>query len=144
MKKWAKINRATGDVLKYKREKELKRNLTKKYVWVEEVIGTTDVIDSSTHKLSKIVILPDLSDLSTPVGNDVKRVINFQAVALTPREIQDNNAIKISNTDHGLIRALEDILVIIAQGTPLTRENIPPEVISKVNERRAFRGEAPV
>lgn len=140
MKKWAKIDRATGNVLKYKREKELKRVLNKKYVWIEEVQGTSDVYDSATHKLKESVVLPDLSDLSVDVDPSVQRVINRVAVALTQDELDQRKIRDIAGLDKRMPRISEDIVSVLVCRGKLDWVDLKPKAQEVINNRRTKRG----
>jgi len=145
--KCVKYDRVSGKVVKHRKLSEHQlatRDLSKKYVWLEEVQGVTDSYDPETQKIIKTYELPDLSDLSISVDVGVKMAINYIAINLTADEIQANKEKKIYDTDQGLIRGIEDIIVMISKGAPLNKNSLPVELIDKVNVRRRYRGEADI
>jgi hypothetical protein len=144
MTTWVKIDRATGKDLKYKKADSLKRDFSKKYVWIEFQEGAQPIYNPETQKIVKAVTQPDLSNLSIDVDPTAKRIEGWTIVALDTAELEIIKNNKIARTDNGLIRALEDILALIAQGKPLNKNNLPASAIDKVNERRSYRGGLPV
>ena len=96
MTEWVKIDRATGNVLKRRTEDKLERVFNKPLVWLELEKQEVPDFDASTHKLSKTVTQPDLSDLSVAVSPSTKRVEGWEVVALSDSEIAANKDAKYS------------------------------------------------
>jgi hypothetical protein len=142
MKKWyAKIDRATGFVVKRKEFDNPERALNKPFVWIPEERDAQPDYDKETHKLVQTETIPDLSDTTVDVSQDAKRVLGFNVVALTEEEKAQINTRKIADSDGVLARMTEDILVIVAQGGVLEKDSFADEVWEKINARRILRGE---
>lgn len=142
---YAKVDRATGVIIKRKYFDGIKRNLKKPQVWLEIQQNTPPLYDSDNEKLVSSVTQPDLSDLNIPVDPLVKRVQGYNVVALTTQEKQKVIDNKINNTNHQLFRLMEMLMVQIATGTDrLKRTDFPANVWTKINARRALRGESPI
>jgi hypothetical protein len=144
MTNWVKIDRATGDIIKRKRADSMTRIFNKPSVWLEQVNEAKPAYDPDTHKLEALITQPDMSDLSVDVDPSAQRVEGWSTVAMSADELQDIVNGKIAQTDRFLARMVEDILVHVAQGTPLTRNAFHPKVWDRINARRALRGKAPV
>lgn len=144
MQDYAKIDRATGAVMKRKRMDGPRRALHKIHVWLPVERPRPPAFDAETHKLVPDLIQPDLSDLAVAVPEDAVRIETHNVVALTAAEILALTNAKIAASDAGLVRGLEDLIVMISEGTPLNRDNIPARLLDKVNARRALRGLDPV
>jgi len=142
IKKWAKIDRATGNVIKYKRSKELKRVLDKKYVWVEEVEGERPTYDPDKQQIRPKPTLPDLSDLSKPVDASVQRVINYEVVSLNDKQIAQKVMAKIVAMDTRMARITEDLLSILVCKGDVKWTDLKEEVQEIINDRRTKRGKA--
>jgi hypothetical protein len=142
IKKWAKIDRATGNVLKYKREKELKRVLNKKYVWVEEIEGERPSYDPDKQQIRPKPTLPDLSDLSKSVDASVQRVINYEVVNLSDEQVESKVIEKIVWTDKRMARITEDLLSILVCKGDVKWTDFKEEVQEIINDRRTKRGKA--
>lgn len=141
MSEYVKVDRATGDVLKRRQFNNPTRDITKPYVWIPVQRDAPPAFDPDTHKLVATETMPDLSGTISPTD---ALVYGWNVVALTAQEVTERNNKKIAATDGGLIRGVEDLITLIAQGTPLNRNNLPSAVLDKVNARRALRGQAPV
>lgn len=139
MKKWAKIDRATGNVLKYKREKELNRDLTKKYVWIEEVQGTSENYDPATQRLKQSIVQPDLSDLNVPVDPNAQRVLNRVAINLTQEQLDQKDIQEVASLDKRMMRIAEDIVAVVVCKGVLEWDWFPSEAQNVVNKRRTKR-----
>lgn len=84
---YAKIERTTGEILKYRQKDNPSRALNKPTVWLPVVDPGEPAFDSKTQRVVKSVIVPDLSDLTKPVPPAARVVIQYQIVALTPGEV---------------------------------------------------------
>lgn len=144
MIRWVKVDRATGNVLKYKKADSLRRDLSKKLVWIELQEDVQPAYNPETQKIVKAVTQPDLSDLSIDVDPTAKRIEGWAIVTLDTVELEIIKNNKIARTDSWLVRAFEDVLVLISKGTPLNKNNLPQSVIDKLNARLVLRGEKPV
>ena len=142
IKKWAKIDRATGNVVKYKRAKELKRVLNKKYVWVEEVEGERPAYDPDKQQIRPKPTLPDLSDLSKPVDASVQRVLNYEVLSLSDEQVKSKTIEKIVRTDKRMARITEDLLSILVCKGDVKWTDLKEEVQEVINDRRTKRGKA--
>lgn len=142
IKKWAKIDRATGNVVKYKRAKELKRVLDKKYVWVEEIEGERPSFDPDKQQIRPKPTLPDLSDLSKSVDASVQRVINYEVVNFSDKQIEEQTISKIVETDKRMARITEDLLSILVCKGDVKWTDLKEEVQEVINDRRTKRGKA--
>lgn len=144
MTDWVKISRITGEVLKRKTAPSMERVFHKPYVWLESIQDEKLVYDPDTQKLERTVTQPDLSDLGIDVDPTSKYIQGWAVVALTAQELLVIRNNKIAQTDSKLAQIVEDILVNISEGTPLTRSAFPDKVWAKINARRALRGDSPV
>tara|TARA_Y100000310_G_scaffold236502_1_gene239684 strand:+ start:4960 stop:5403 length:444 start_codon:yes stop_codon:yes gene_type:complete len=145
-KRYAKIDRSTGDVIKRKEFDDPNRVLNKPFVWLEEQRDPEPAYNKETHKLVGTVTQPDLSDLQVDVSSNVKRVFGFDTVALTAQEIDTRRDEKIDRTNDKMVRVVELILTKIAtkNGVALEKSDFPAKVWTAINNRRALRGESPV
>ena len=134
------IDRSTGDVLRTRRETSMERVLNKPKVWLATTRNDPGVYDPDTHKAVSRVDRPDLSDLNVDVSPSAVRVEDWDIVALTAQELQSRKLRNILETDEQLPRMIEDILVQIASGQPLTRDSFPSQLWTKINRRRTLRG----
>lgn len=137
------IDRETNQVRKTKQSLN-RRALHKPVVWLEVVHEPPPAYDSRTQFLKQETDIPDLSDLSVPVPEDAKIVIREVIVNKSAQQMNDEHLNEIAATDGLLNRIIEDIMVAIANGDPLTRHTFPEEVWHKINRRRQMRGQRPV
>jgi len=143
-KKWVKIDRATGEIVKRKTEAAIERVFDKRTVWLELVREDAPDFDSNTQKIVADVQQSDLSDLSVDVDPSEKRVESWAVVQLSGDELAKRTSIRIEETDHLLTKFVEDILVAIATGATLNRAAFSSDVWDTINARRSLRGEADV
>lgn len=102
--------------------------------WLEWVDDQSPDYDPETHKLGEVSRFVE-------GGSAVWR---RSPVALTADELHQRKIAKIAETDNSLIRGIEDIIVLIADGKPINKSNIPPSLLEKVNARRILRGLEPI
>jgi hypothetical protein len=144
-KNYAKIDRATGKVLKQKSSEGMERVFNKEVVWLEmELIGKPDYDKDNEKVVQYQRVSADISDLSIDVPPDTKFLQGYDVVSLTTDEKEQIKLGKIVESDDDLARFTEDILVVIAQGGTLEKDSFPSEVWDKVNARRVLRGEGEV
>ena len=141
-KKYVKIDRATGKVLKQKSSEGMERVFNKEVVWLEmELTGKPDYDKDSEKVVQYQRVSADISDLSIDVPPDTKFLQGYDVVSLTTDEKEQVRLGKIADSDEDLAKLTEDILVVIAQGGTLEKDSFPSEVWEKVNARRVLRGE---
>ena len=141
-KNYAKIDRATGKVLKQKSSEGMERVFNKEVVWLEmELTGKPDYDKDSEKVVQYQRVSADISDLSVDVPPDTKFLQGYDVVSLTTDEKEQVRLGKIADSDEDLAKLTEDILVVIAQGGTLEKDSFPDEVWEKVNARRVLRGE---
>ena len=141
-KNYAKIDRATGKILKQKSSEGMERAFNKEVVWLEmELTGKPDYDKDNEKVVQYQRISADISDLSIDVPPDTKFLQGYDVVSLTTDEKEQIKLGKIVDSDDDLARFTEDILVAIAQGGTLEKDSFPSEVWDKVNARRVLRGE---
>jgi hypothetical protein len=141
-KNYAKIDRATGRVLKQKSSEGMERAFGKEVVWLEmELTGKPDYDKDNEKVVQYQRVSADISDLSIDVPPDTKLLQGYEKVDLSNDEKEQIKLGKIANSDEDLARFTEDILVVIAQGGTLEKDSFPSEVWEKVNARRVLRGE---
>jgi hypothetical protein len=141
-KNYAKIDRATGKVLKHKSSEGMERVFGKEVVWLEmELTGKPDHDKDNEKVVQYQRVSADISDLSIDVPPDTKFLQGYDVVSLTTDEKEQVRLGKIADSDEDLARFTEDILVAIAQGGTLEKDSFPDEVWEKVNARRVLRGE---
>lgn len=138
---FVKVDRKTGDVLKLKSENSMNRIFNKPTVWLELVREDPPDFDENTKKIVKEIRQSDLSDLDVDVDPSEKRVEGWKVVSLTSEELAKRTSERIQQTDHLLSKIVEDIMVAIATGAPLTRNTFSTAVWNQINERRSLRGE---
>ena len=138
---FVKVDRKTGDVLKLKSENSMNRIFNKPTVWLELVREDPPDFDENTNKIVKEIRQSDLSDLDVDVDPSEKRVEGWKVVSLTSEELAKRTSERIQQTDHLLSKIVEDIMVAIATGAPLTRNTFSTAVWNQINERRSLRGE---
>ena len=138
---FVKVDRKTGDVLKLKSENSMNRIFNKPTVWLELVREDPPDFDENTKKIVKEIRQSDLSDLDVDVDPSEKRVEGWKVVSLTSEELAKRTSDRIQQTDHLLSKIVEDIMVAIATGAPLTRNTFSTAVWNQINERRSLRGE---
>ena len=143
-KKWVKIDRSNGNVIKGKTAAELKRVFNKPTVWLELVREARPNFDLNTQKLVAQVKQSDLSNLSVDVDPSEKRVESWSVVSLSSDELAKRTSDRIEETDYLLAKIVEDIMVVIATGATLNRAAFSSDVWDTINARRALRGEADV
>ena len=144
-KNYAKIDRATGKVLKQKSSEGMERVFNKEVVWLEmELTGKPDYDEDNEKVVQYQRISADISDLSIDVSPDTKFLQGYDVVSLTTDEKEQVRLGKIAGSDEDLAKLTEDILVVIAQGGTLEKDSFPDEVWDKVNARRVLRGEGEV
>ena len=144
-KKYVKIDRATGKVLKQKSSEGMERVFNKEVVWLEmELTGKPDYDKDNEKVVQYQRISADISDLSIDVPPDTKFLQGYDVVSLTTDEKEQIKLGKIVDSDDDLARMTEDVLVIIAQGGSLEKASFSDEVWDKVNVRRVLRGEGEV
>ena len=141
MSTFVKVDRKTGDVLKLKSENSMNRIFNKPTVWLELVREDPPDFDENTNKIVKEIRQSDLSDLDVDVDPSEKRVEGWKVVSLTSEELAKRTSERIQQTDHLLSKIVEDIMVAIATGAPLTRNTFSTAVWNQINERRSLRGE---
>ena len=144
MTHWVKIDRATGDVLKHKITPTLARTFRKKIVWIELEREAKPDHNEETHKLERTITQPDLSDLAVDVDPETKRVEGWEIIGREQSELDQINNSSIDRTNQYAFRMIEDLLVHIAEGTPLTRDIFHAKIWERINERRTLRGEESV
>ena len=145
MKMYAKIDRATGNVLKLKRFDNIERALNKPHVWIELEVIPNPTYDDDNEKLVELITQTDLSDLNIDVPPAAKRVVSVTKTPLTTQEKQAKKLARIRDSDHLLASVVEDILVVVAtKGSAMERSDFPAQIWTKINDRRALRGEAAV
>ena len=145
MKMYVKIDRATGNVLKLKRFDDIERALNKPHVWIELEVIPNPTYDEDNEKLVELITQPDLSDLNVDVPPTAKRVVSVKKTPLTNPEKQARKLSRIRDSDRLLARIVEDILVVVAtKGSAMERSDFSAQVWTKINNRRALRGEAAV
>jgi hypothetical protein len=143
--KYAKVDRATGKVLKQKSSEGMERAFNKEVVWLEmELTGKPDYDKDNEKAVQYQRVSADISDLSIDVPPDTKFLQGYDVVSLTADEKEQIKLGKIVASDDDLARFTEDILVAIAQGDTLEKDSFPSEVWEKVNARRVLRGEGEV
>ena len=141
-KNYAKIDRATGKVLKQKSSEGMERVFNKEVVWLEmELTGRPDHDKDNEKVVQYQRVSADISDLSIDVPPDTKFLQGYDVVSLTTDEKEQVRLGKIADSDEDLAKLTEDILVVIAQGGTLEKDSFPDEVWEKVNARRVLRGE---
>ena len=141
-KNYAKIDRATGKVLKQKSSEGMERAFNKEVVWLEmESTGKPDYDKDNEKVVQYQRVSADISDLSIDVPPDTKFLQGYDVVSLTTDEKEQVRLGKIADSDEDLAKLTEDILVVIAQGGTLEKDSFPSEVWEKVNARRVLRGE---
>lgn len=140
-KKWVKIDRSNGNVIKGKTAAELKRVFNKSTVWLELVREARPNFDLNTQKLVAQVQQADLSDLSVDVDPSEKRVESWSVVSLSSDELAKRTSDRIEETDYLLAKIVEDIMVVIATGATLNRAAFSSDVWDQINARRSLRGE---
>ena len=141
-KNYAKIDRATGKVLKQKSSEGMERVFGKEVVWLEmELTGKPDYDKDNEKVVQYQRVSADISDLSIDVPPDTKFLQGYDVVSLTTDEKEQVRLGKIVDSDDDLARFTEDILVAIAQGGTLDKDSFTDEVWDKVNARRVLRGE---
>ena len=144
-KNYAKIDRATGKVLKQKSSEGMERVFNKEVVWLEMELSPRPDHDKDNEKVVQYQrISADISDLSIDVPPDTKFLQGYEKVDLSNDEKEQIKLGKIVDSDDDLARFTEDILVAIAQGDTLEKDSFPDEVWEKVNARRVLRGEGEV
>ncbi len=144
-KNYAKIDRATGKVLKQKSSEGMKRAFNKEVVWLEmESTGKPDYDKDNEKVVQYQRVSADISDLNIDVPSDTKLIRGYDKVDLSNDEKEQIKLGKIADSDDDLARFTEDILVAIAQGDSLEKDSFPDEVWEKVNARRVLRGEGEV
>ncbi len=144
-KNYAKIDRATGKVLKQKSSEGMERAFNKEVVWLEmELTGKPDYDKDNEKVVQYQRISANISDLSIDVPPDTKFLQGYDVVSLTTDEKEQIKLEKIAGTDTQMARMTEDVLVIIAQGGTLEKASFSDEVWDKVNVRRVLRGEGEV
>jgi hypothetical protein len=144
-KNYAKIDRATGKILKQKSSEGMERVFNKEVVWLEmELTGKPDYDKDNEKVVQYQRTSADISDLSIDVPPDTKLIRGYDKVDLSNDEKEQIRLGKIADSDGVLARMTEDILVIIAQGGVLEKASFPNEVWDKVNARRLLRGEGEV
>jgi hypothetical protein len=144
-KNYAKIDRATGKILKQKSSEGMERVFNKEVVWLEmELTGKPDYDKDNEKVVQYQRTSADISDLSIDVPPDTKLIRGYDKVDLSNDEKEQIRLGKIADSDGVLARMTEDILVIIAQGGVLEKDSFPSEVWDKVNARRLLRGEGEV
>ena len=144
-KNYAKIDRATGKVLKYKSSEGIERAFNKEVVWLEmELTGKPDYDKDNEKVVQYQRVSADISDLSVDVPPDTKLIRGYDKVDLSNDEKEQIKLGKIVESDGDLARFTEDILVVIAQRGTLEKDSFPSEVWDKVNARRVLRGEGEV
>ena len=141
-KNYAKIDRATGKVLKQKSSEGMERAFGKEVVWLEmELTGRPDYDEDNEKVVQYQRVSADISDLSIDVPPDTKLIQGYDKVDLSNDEKEQVRLGKIADSDEDLAKLTEDILVVIAQGGTLEKDSFPSEVWEKVNARRVLRGE---
>ena len=141
-KNYAKIDRATGKVLKQKSSEGMERVFNKEVVWLEmELTGRPDYDKDNEKVVQYQRVSADISDLSIDVPPDTKLIQGYDKVDLSNDEKEQVRLGKIADSDEDLAKLTEDILVVIAQGGTLEKDSFPSEVWEKVNARRVLRGE---
>ena len=140
-KKWVKIDRSNGNVIKGKTAAELKRVFNKSTVWLELVREARPNFNLNTQKLVAQVAQSDLSDLSVDVDPSEKRVESWSVVSLSSDELAKRTSDRIEETDYLLAKIVEDIMVVIATGATLNRAAFSSDVWDQINARRSLRGE---
>jgi len=141
-KNFAKIDRATGKVLKHKSSEGMERVFNKEVVWLEmELTGKPDYDKDNEKVVQYQRTSADISDLSIGVSPDTKFLQGYEKVDLSNDEKEQIKLGKIVDSDDDLARFTEDILVAIAQGGTLEKDSFTDEVWEKVNVRRVLRGE---
>jgi hypothetical protein len=144
-KNYAKIDRATGKVLKQKSSEGMERVFGKEVVWLEmELTGKPDYDKDNEKVVQYQRVSADISDLSIDVPPDTKFLQGYDVVDLNNDEKEQVRLGKIAGSDEDLAKLTEDILVVIAQGGTLEKDSFPSEVWDKVNARRVLRGEGEV
>jgi hypothetical protein len=144
-KNYAKIDRATGKVLKQKSSEGMERAFNKEVVWLEmELTGKPDYDKDNEKAVQYQRVSADISDLSIDVSPDTKFLQGYDVASLTTDEKEQIKLGKIVDSDDDLARFTEDILVAIAQGDTLEKDSFSDEVWEKVNARRVLRGEVAV
>ena len=144
-KNYAKIDRATGKVLKQKSSEGMERVFNKEVVWLEmELTGRPDHDKDNEKVVQYQRVSADISDLSIDVPPDTKFLQGYEKVDLSNDEKEQIKLGKIVESDDDIARFTEDILVVIAQGGTLEKDSFPNEVWDKVNARRTLRGEGEV
>jgi len=141
MKKWAEIDRATGEVLRIYQTDDPARALHKKYVLIELERLDKPSYNEETHKIQRVITQPDLSDLSVDVDPTVKRVEGWEIVSLDQSELDQRKYANIDRTNRYVFRIVEDLLTLIATGSTLDRNAFPSEVWERINARRTLRGQ---
>ena len=94
-KKWVKIDRSNGNVIKGKTAAELKRVFNKPTVWLELVREARPNFDLNTQKLVAQVQQSDLSNLSVDVDPSEKRVESWSVVSLSSDELAKRTSDRI-------------------------------------------------
>jgi|TARA_Y100000034_G_scaffold102014_1_gene126663 hypothetical protein len=136
---YAKIERATGEVLKRKRMSEPVRALHKAEVWLPVERPAPPAFNPDTHKLAEKITQPDLSNLAVDVPADAVRIEGHKKIALTGAEKQARTNAKIAALDHGMARVAEDVAVAM-----VTAGDVPQAAIDKINARRRLRGQSEI
>jgi len=146
MARYAKIDRATGNVLKVREFNNPDRVFNKTHVWIEIVQNATPAYNPDTHKLVRTVTQSDLSDLQVDVDPSEKRVLGYNVVALNAGELQVVTDGKVSATNDQLFDAVELLYTYIAQnpGVAPVRASFPNGLWNKLNNRRALKGLPPI
>jgi hypothetical protein len=140
-KKWVKIDRSTGNVIKAKSAAKMERVFNKPTVWLELVREASPDFDSNTQKIVAGVRQSDLSDLAVDVDPSEKHVEIWEVISLSAEELEQRTKNRINATDYLLAKIVEDLMVAIATGASLTRDTFPAAVWDQINARRLLRGE---
>jgi hypothetical protein len=141
MKTWVKIDRATGREMERKRAKKLnKRPLNKKIVWLELVDGSPQTYDPETEKIRRVLTVPDLSDLTKSVRKNVVATMQRNKIKLSQAQLDQKKIHLVASLDGKVARDVENLIGMIIDGVPLTKENLDTKTIERHSERKAARG----
>tara|TARA_R100000656_G_C3949855_1_gene128244 strand:- start:500 stop:925 length:426 start_codon:yes stop_codon:yes gene_type:complete len=102
--------------------------------WLPYTMDDEPIFDADTH----------IKERSVETVGESEVTLSHPVRALTQAELTSRRQGKIRGLDNTLVRIVEDLMVAVATGEPLTRDTFPAQAWEKINKRRRLRGQADV
>jgi hypothetical protein len=106
----------------------------KPFKWLPYIIDAEPVYDKVTHR--RLASVEVVTSTKVSLTHPIKKK--------TAEELLIDKQAELISLDGTLVRMVEDLMVLFAEGKEVTKASFPDIVWAKINKRRALRGQGDV